>query len=72
MQRPGAEMASFAAIAGAETASTRELGRHVFDITELLRVSTVIYNYRVCMVELLWLELAAPHPVLSNRVSATP
>ena len=39
MQRPVAEMASFAAIAGAETAPTREFGRHAFDITELLRVS---------------------------------
>jgi hypothetical protein len=43
-------MASFAAIAGAETAPTREFGRHVFDITALLRVSIALYNYRVCVV----------------------
>jgi hypothetical protein len=47
MQRPGAEMASFAAIAGAETAPTREFSRHVFDITALLRVSITLYNYKM-------------------------
>ena len=71
MQRPGAEMASFAAIAGAETAPTREFGRHVFDITALLRVSITLYNYRVCVVETIWIELPAPHagiePVSETR-----
>ena len=71
MRRPGAEMASFAAIAGAETAPTREFGRHVFDITALLRVFTFRYNYRVCVVGIIWTELAAPRPVLSNCVSAS-
>src|ERR1700730_14506405 len=64
MQRPGAEMASFAAIAGAETAPTREFGRHVFDITAQLRVSITLYNYRVCVVETVWFELPTPHPVI--------
>lgn len=64
MQRPVAEMASFAAIAGAETAPTREFGRHAFDITELLRVSIALYNYRVCVVETVDIELAAHHPVI--------
>ena len=72
MQRPGAEMALFAAIAGAETAPTREFGRHVFDITELLRVSIAIYNYRVCVVEMIWTKLPAPYagiePVSGSRV----
>ena len=65
-------MASFAAIAGAETAPTREFGRHVFDITALLRVSVTLYNYRVCVVETIWIELPAPHagiePVSEARV----
>ena len=43
-------MASFAAIAGAETALTREFGGHVFDIAELLRVSITLYNLRVWVV----------------------
>ena len=53
-------MASFTAIAGAETASTRELGRHVFDITELLRVLTFLYNYRVCVVGTTGIEPVTP------------
>jgi hypothetical protein len=69
MQRPGDEMGPFAAIAGAETAPTRKFGRHVFDIAALLRVSDILCNYRVWVVEMVWFELAAPHTVLSNRVS---
>ena len=69
MQRPGDEMGPFAAIAGAETAPTRKFGRHVFEIAALLRVSDILYNYRVWVVEMVWFELAAPHTVLSNSVS---
>jgi len=64
MQRPGDEMGPFAAIAGAETAPTRKFGRHVFDIAALLRVSDIIYNYRVWVVETEGTELPAPHPVI--------
>jgi hypothetical protein len=32
LQRPGGETGSFGSIAGAETALTREFGRHVFEI----------------------------------------
>jgi hypothetical protein len=39
LQRPGGETGSFGSIAGAETALTREFGRHVFEIAALLRVS---------------------------------
>jgi hypothetical protein len=39
LQRPGGETGSFGSIAGAETALTREFGRHVFEIATLLRVS---------------------------------
>ena len=53
-------MASFAAIAGAETAPTREFGRHVFDITALLRVSITLYNYRVCVVGTIGIEPLTP------------
>ena len=57
-------MASFAAIAGAETAATGEFGRHVFEIAALLRVSQTPYNYRVCVVETVGLELRTHHPVI--------
>jgi len=43
-------MGSFAAIAGAETALTKEIDRHVFEIAELLRVSLRLYNLRVWVV----------------------
>ena len=69
LQRPGGETGSFGSIAGAETALTREFGRHVFEIAALLRVSQRLYNYRVWVVGMVWFELAAPHTVLSNRVS---
>jgi hypothetical protein len=70
LQRPGGETGSFGSIAGAATALTREFGRHVFEIAALLRVSERPYNYRVLVVEMVCFELAAPHAVLSNRVSA--
>jgi len=60
LQRPGGEMGSFASIAGAETALTREFGRHVFEIATLLRVSHILYNYRVWVVEVIWIELTTP------------
>jgi hypothetical protein len=60
MQRPGDEMGPFAAIAGAETAPTGEFGRHVFDIAALLRVSDILYNYRVWVVDVTGIELATP------------
>jgi hypothetical protein len=47
LQRPGGETGAFGSIAGAETALTREFGRHVFEIAALLRVSQRLYNYRV-------------------------
>ena len=43
-------MGRFTPIAGAETALTREFGKHVFEIAELLRVSHILYNYRVWVV----------------------
>jgi hypothetical protein len=64
MQRPAAEMASFAEIPGAETALTREFGGHVFDIAELLRVPIALHNYRVWVVEFVGLELGTHHPVI--------
>ena len=47
LQRPGGETGSFGSIAGAETALTREFGRHVFEIAALLRVSQRLHNYGV-------------------------
>jgi hypothetical protein len=64
MQRPGAEMASFAAIARAETAPIRDFDRHVFDITALLRVSIILYNFRLCVVEVVGHKLVTHQPVI--------
>ena len=50
LQRPRGEMASFGSIAGAETALTREFGRHAFEIAAQLRVSRTVYNFRVWVV----------------------
>jgi hypothetical protein len=67
MQRPGDEMGPFAAIAGAETAPTGEFGRHVFDIAALLRVSDILYNYRVWVVGVMGIELVTPLPVRAQN-----
>jgi hypothetical protein len=58
LQRLSGEMASFASIAGAETALTREISRHVFEIAALSRVSPTLYNYRVWVVEVIGIEPA--------------
>src|SRR6202165_5654237 len=60
LQRPGGEMGSFDSIAGAETALTREFGRHVFEIAALLRVSCILYNYRGWVVKVIGLEPLTP------------
>lgn len=60
LQRPGGETGSFGSIAGAETALTREFGRHVFEIAALLRVSQRLYNYRVWVVGVMGIELVTP------------
>ena len=67
MQRPGDEMGSFAAIAGAETALTREFSGHVFDIAALLRVPDTLYNYRVWVVGATGIEPVTPS--MSTRCS---
>src|ERR1700737_1809948 len=64
LQRPGGETGPFGSIAGAETALTREFGRHVFEIAALLRVSRRQCNYRVLVVETEGTELPTPHPVI--------
>src|SRR3981081_3123556 len=56
LQRPGGETGSFGSIAGAETALTREFGRHVFEIAALLRVPQRLYNYRVWVVGVIGIE----------------
>jgi hypothetical protein len=53
-------MASFGAIAVAETALTREFGGHVFDIAELLRVSITLCNLRVWVVGATGIEPVTP------------
>src|ERR1019366_3779388 len=67
LQRPGAEMGSFASIAGAETALAKEFSRHVFEIAALLRVSQTRYNYRVCVVGMTGIEPVTPS--MSTRCS---
>ena len=64
MQRPRDEMGSFASIARAETALTREFGRHVFEIAEIVRVSLTLNNLRVWVVETVGLELGTHHSVI--------
>ena len=60
VRRPGGEKGSFGSIAGAETALTREFGRHVFEIAALLRASHIPYNYRVWVVGVMGIELVTP------------
>src|ERR1700736_5911985 len=60
VQRPGGETGSFGSIAGAETALTREFGRHVFEIAALLRVSQRLHNYRVWVVGATGIEPVTP------------
>ena len=67
-QRPGGETGSFGSIAGAETALTREFGRHVFEIAALLRVSKRLYNYRV-WVDVTGIELATPHGIDASNAN---
>ena len=67
LQRPGGEMGSFASIAGAETALTREFGRHVFEIAALSRVSPTLYNYRVWVVEVIGIEPATSADRIGGR-----
>ena len=64
LQRPGGETGPFGSIAGAETALTREFGRHVFEIAALLRVSYTTYSFGVWVVEIIWTKLVAPHAVI--------
>ena len=67
LQRPGGKMGRFTPIAGAETALTREFGKHVFEIAELLRVSHNLYNYRVWVVGATGIEPVTPS--MSTRCS---
>ena len=60
LQRRDGKMGSFAAIAGAETALTKEIDRHVFEIAELLRVSLRLYNLRVWVVGTTGIEPVTP------------
>jgi hypothetical protein len=53
-------MGRFTPIAGAETALTREFGKHVFEIAELLRVAHILYNYRVWVVGVIGIEPVTP------------
>jgi len=72
MRRPEGKTPSFAAIAGPETEPTQEFGGHVFDVAELLRVSIILHNYRVCLVEVIGHKLATHHPVIEPVSAAEP
>ena len=67
MRRPEGKTPSFAAIAGPETEPTQEFGGHVFDVAELLRVSIILHNYRVCLVGATGIEPVTPS--MSTRCS---
>jgi hypothetical protein len=65
-------LGSFGAIAGAETALTREFGRHALEIAALLRVSHTTYNFRVWVVEIVGLKLVTHHPVIEEVSDPAP
>ena len=67
LQRPRGEMGSFGSIAGAETALTKEFGRHVFETAARLRVSRTLYNFRVWVVGATGIEPVTPS--MSTRCS---
>jgi hypothetical protein len=67
LQRPDGRMGRLTPIAGAETALTREFGKHVFEIAELLRVPHIRYNYRVWVVGATGIEPVTPS--MSTRCS---
>jgi hypothetical protein len=59
-------MGSFAPNATAETALIREFGRHVFEIAALSRVSHTLYNLRVWLVGMIWIEPMTPRTFRSH------
>jgi hypothetical protein len=69
LQRQEAELASFALIARAETTLAEKIGRHVFEVADLSRVSLDRYNFRVWMVETEGTKLPTPLAVMSEPVS---
>jgi hypothetical protein len=70
MQRPGAEMGSFAVNTRAETTGIREFGRHVFEIAALSRASPKRYNLGVWVVGAAGIELATPDCLSAPRVGS--
>jgi hypothetical protein len=64
MQRQGDKISDFGTYSTAETAQTKKQGTHVFEISDVLRVSLSHHNYREWVVETGWIELAAHHPVI--------
>ena len=64
MQRQGDKISDFGTYSTAETAQTKKPGTHVFDNSDVLRVSLSHHNYREWVVETGWIELAAHHPVI--------
>src|SRR6516162_4946781 len=70
MQRQGDKISDFGTYSTAETAETKKLGTHVFDISDVLRVSLSHHNYRELVVETRWIETGCPPLSLSNESPA--
>ena len=70
MQRQGDIIGDFGTYSTAETAQTKKPGTHVFDISDVLRVSLSHHNYREWVVGTQQIETGCPPP--SHRTSLEP
>ena len=68
MQRQGDKISDFGTYSTAETAQTKKPGTHVFDNSDVLRVSISHHNYSEWVVETIWTKLAAPHTVIETSL----
>jgi hypothetical protein len=64
MQRQGDKISDFGTYSTAETAQTKKPGTHIFDNSDLLRVSLSHHNDREWLVEIVGLKPVTHHPVI--------
>ena len=67
MQRQGDKISDFGPYSTAETAQTKKLGTHVFDNSDVSRVSLSHHNYGEWVVETRWIETGCPPLSPSNE-----
>src|SRR5262249_42871194 len=68
MQRQGDKISDFGTYSTAETAQTKKPSTHVFDNSDVLRVSLSHHNYREWVVETVEIELPAYHAVIETSL----